>query len=429
MLYELGTRKPQSLEDWMHLEWDLSSLFSGAPVDEDDLFAGRDAEIRRMLEAVFERSRHVALFGERGVGKTSISNVFWRRFRGLRSVITARVQADPSDSFPSLWNKAIDEFASVARSNGMYELVPVSTDISMETPDLVRRELQKCKQNATPIIVIDEFDKLADEKARLLTANVIKYLYDYSTHVTIVLVGVAEDVSGLIRDHESIDRALSQIRLNRMSEGELNGVIDKRLERTPVKITGDARWTIVTLSRGLPYFTQMLGKYAAINAVRSRRLTISLDDVDKAMEQFIEDTEHKMSEAYHFATDSNQTDALFREVLVACALAKSDASGFFTATDVIGPLSSIVRAKKRHAHFQRHLTEFLTEKRGKVLVRRGTRRQYRFRFNDPMMQPYVIIRGIQEGLISPEARKRLVEREQPDLGILEEPASASRPSA
>jgi hypothetical protein len=332
-------------------------------------------------------------------------------------VIAARVQADPSDTFASLWNKAIDEFASMAKSLGSYELAPVDNTISMETPDVVRRELQKCKPNATPIIVIDEFDKLKDENARLLTANVIKYLYDYSVNVTVVLVGVAEDVSSLIKDHESIDRALTQIRLNRMSDHELNGVIDKRLARTPVKISGDARWTIVTLSRGLPYFTQMLGKYSSINAVRGKRLVVSVDDVDKAMSQFIEDAEQKLDEAYRNATESNQKDALFREVLLACALSKSDPSGFFTPTDVIDPLTAIVGSKKRHAHFQRHLTEFLTDNRGKVLVRRGTERQYRYRFTDPMMQPYVIIRGIQDRLIDPASRKRLLEREQPQLAI------------
>jgi hypothetical protein len=417
MLYRFGTAKPREPEDWLHLEWDLSSLFSGAPVDEEDLFAGRDSEIRRMMESVFERSRHAVLYGERGVGKTSMTNVFWRRFGGLKAVIAARVQADPSDTFASLWNKAIDEFASMAKSLGSYELAPVDNTISMETPDVVRRELQKCKPNATPIIVIDEFDKLKDENARLLTANVIKYLYDYSVNVTVVLVGVAEDVSSLIKDHESIDRALTQIRLNRMSDHELNGVIDKRLARTPVKISGDARWTIVTLSRGLPYFTQMLGKYSSINAVRGKRLVVSVDDVDKAMSQFIEDAEQKLDEAYRNATESNQKDALFREVLLACALSKSDPSGFFTPTDVIDPLTAIVGSKKRHAHFQRHLTEFLTDNRGKVLVRRGTERQYRYRFTDPMMQPYVIIRGIQDRLIDPASRKRLLEREQPQLAI------------
>jgi ATP-dependent Clp protease ATP-binding subunit ClpA len=73
-------KKPASPDDWMMLEFEISTLFDGAPIDEEDLFAGRSHEVRRILEAVFARSKHVVLFGERGVGKTSLSNVFWKRF-------------------------------------------------------------------------------------------------------------------------------------------------------------------------------------------------------------------------------------------------------------------------------------------------------------------------------------------------------------
>ncbi len=48
-------------------------------------------------------------------------------------------------------------------------------------------------------------------------------------------------------------------------------------------------------------------------------------------------------------------------------------------------------------------------------MRRGDERQYRFRFNDPMMQPYVIIKGIRDGMIDEETRKKLLYREQPSL--------------
>lgn len=404
--------------DWTALEWDLSSLFSGAPVNEDDLFAGRATEVRRILDALFERSRHVVLYGERGVGKTSIANVFWRRFNAdLKTVIAARVQADPSDTFASLWNKAIYEIVSVSQQIGKHELVPLDVTVSMDTPDHVRRELQKCRPNAIPIIIIDEFDKLGDNNARLLMANTIKSLYDYSVNVTVIIVGVAEDIVQLIADHSSIDRALTQIKLNRMSSSELNEVIDKRLGRTSMRIDGDARWTIVKLSNGLPYFTQMLGKYSAVRAARRESLKIKTDHVDAAIEDFILDSEGRMQEAYRIATSSNQTDNLFKQVLLSCALAKTDGSGFFSPTDIIEPLSAITKQKKTHAHFQRHLTEFISVPRGEILTRRGGERQYRFRFSDPMMQPYVIIRGIQDKLIDSESRKRLLEREQPELPI------------
>ena len=372
-----------------------------------------------MLDAVLDRSRHVLLYGERGVGKTSIGNVFWKRYnKTLQTVIAARVQAHPADTFSSLWIKAFEELQAVGKQTGRSALAPVGSAFEVVTPETIRRELQKCRPNAIPIIVLDEFDKLRDASARELTANVIKELYDYSVNVTIIIIEVAEDVGELIKDHRSLTRALSQVKLERMNTTELNEIIDKRLRLTPLKINGDARWTIVTLSRGLPYYVHMLGKYSAQNSVIQRRLNIAPDDVDRAMDKFIEESGQSFQDDYRRATESNQADALFCEVLLACALSATDDSGFFTSTSIIEPLRGILKTAKRHAHFKRHLTEFMSERRGTILIRRGTPRQYRYRFSDPMMQPYVIIKGIRDRMIDDQTRTALSYPEQPRLPIV-----------
>ena len=404
---------PDSEDDWFVLLNELATLFSGAPIAEEDLFAGRSAEIGRALEASLTPSRNVIIFGERGVGKTSISNVFWRRYnRSLQTVIAARVQADPSDTFSSLWIKGLEELVSTAEILGRQDLLPISSDYESVTPDILRREFQKCKANAIPILIIDEFDNLRDQVARELSANVIKYLYDYTVNFTVIIVGVAENVSQLISDHESIRRSLVQIRLERMPIHELKDVIATRLSKTTMSIKDNARDTIVLLSRGLPYFTQMLGKFSAQTAARAKRLTILESDVEKALELFIQEEDQTFRDQYQRATESNQPDNLFPQALLACALAKTDDSGFFTATDVIQPFSTITGDLKTHAHFQRHLQEFLLDKRGPVLVRRGIARQYRYRFSDPMMQPYVIVRGIQNGTIPDQAKANLLQTGQ-----------------
>ena len=43
-----------------------------APVDEKALFAGREEQVRRVIDAIFQRGQHVMIYGERGVGKTSL---------------------------------------------------------------------------------------------------------------------------------------------------------------------------------------------------------------------------------------------------------------------------------------------------------------------------------------------------------------------
>jgi len=408
---------PQSEEDWIHLEFEIRSLFTPAgPIDEEQLFAGRQSEIRQLLQAAIERSRHAVLFGERGVGKTSLANVFWKRFsKRLQSIIAARIQADPSDDYAALWSKALRELRTTAVSAGKGDLIPLPDEYGALSPDDVRLHLQQCRANAIPILVIDEFDKLEEEYTIQLTANTVKYLSDYGVNCTVIIVGVAESLSELISEHESIKRCLVQIPLERMNKSELREIIESRLSLTPLKIDNDAKWKIVMLARGLPFYVHTLAKYAAISATDNRRLVISEADVDAAMEEFITETAQTFYDDYYKATASNQPGNLFKQVLLACAIAETDDGGFFTPSNIIPPLSKILNRPVEIANFQRHLSEFISDDRGAVLIRRGGERQYRFRFKDPMMQPYVIIKGIRDGMVDEETKAIL---SYPDQGSL-----------
>jgi Cdc6-like AAA superfamily ATPase len=408
-------QKPKSDDEWLYLGFDVQRLFDGAPVSEEQMFAGRLPEVTKMLQTVMERSRHVVLFGERGVGKTSLSNIFWRRYgRTLQSFIVARVQCGPQDDFSSLWIRALDELKAAGIARGRPEYVDFDTDFTSITPSEIRRELGKINPNALPIIILDEYDKIIDSSAKILTANLIKELYDFTIHTTVILVGVAENISELVADHASIGRALVDVPLNRMSEDELREIIHQRASQTPLSFSNDAIWTIVTLSRGLPFFTQTLSKLAALNALEKRRLKVDNEDVQAAMKRFTEDTAVSFRDAYRAATQTNQKSNL-QESLLACALARCNDEGFFKAVDVVEPLSAILKEKRRIAHFDKHLRRFSSREGGDILTKRGGDRQQTFRFSDPMMQPYVIMRGIQSGMIDENAKSLLLQKEQPEL--------------
>src|SRR6185312_15389020 len=104
-------------------------------------------------------------------------------------------------------------------------------------------------------------------------------------------------------------------------------------------------------------------------------------------------------------------------VLLACALAKTDDRGFFTPNSVVEPLTSILGKPVKIANFQNHLKEFISKERCAILIRRGKERAYKFRFTDPMMQPYIIMRGVEEGLIPANALDVLSSPEQPQFAF------------
>src|SRR5262245_46726770 len=90
---------PKTASDWNALFFEATQLFTPAtPIDENALFAGRGEQVRKMLDASMEKGKHVILFGERGVGKTSLAKVFHSLFpTTLRHIFAIREQADPSD--------------------------------------------------------------------------------------------------------------------------------------------------------------------------------------------------------------------------------------------------------------------------------------------------------------------------------------------
>ena len=410
-----------SEDDWNALRFEAQSLFSpSAPLDEADLFAGRADQLNAMLEATTERGKHAILFGEPGVGKTSLARLFSKLFpHTARHIYSIREQADPSDTFDSLWRKVFkDIWVTVVRDGAdairpLAELYP-----NLITPDDVRRELDGYfKASEIPIIIIDEFDKIRDAETRALVANTVKHLSDFSVNVTIILVAVADDVNALVSAHASIPRCLEQIQMPRMSTAERREILDKIIPKLGMKLQGDALWKIVHLSRGLPSYVHALGQSAALAAIERKSLDINEKDVDAAIIRVLKKSEESVQEKYAKAVDSNRNDSMYKQVLLACALAETNDRGTFSPTAVCGPLTTILDRDKlvQIAAFQQHLQKFISPERGEVLVRRGLERSYRYRFADPMMQPYVIMKGIEQGLAGPTALEALSFPAQPRL--------------
>ena len=86
-------------------------------------------------------------------------------------------------------------------------------------------------------------------------------------------------------------------------------------------------------------------------------------------------------------------------MLLACALAEEDEFGFFAATDVGNAAAESSTSRPSPAAFARHLEGLSSETRGAVLQKHGRAKTARFRFVNPLLQPYVAMRGVSEGVV------------------------------
>lgn len=401
------SRSGKSGTDWDALFWRVSQVFTPAvPINEQELFAGRAGQIEKAIDAINQRGQHAVVYGERGVGKTSLANVLSSRLvsHSGEQAIAPRVNCDATDDFASLWRKVLTRItlAETSQEPGFGGVSQEKTRTGAEvfaagthaTPDAVRDLLVRLGQGRPLLVIFDEFDRLTDQPARRTLADTIKALADDAVPATIVVVGVADTVRELIAEHESIGRSLIQIPMPRMGPKELGELLDKGTRKLGMGLEPGARRKIVALSQGLPPYTHRLALHATRSAIRDRRRTITEADTRLAIRDAVDNAQQSLRDDYRKAVSSPQTGNLFGQVLLACAKAKTDDFGYFAAGDVRKPMSQIMGKPYEIPSFARHLSSFCLAERGRVLRKEGARHRFRYRFTDPLMQPFVIMKGI-----------------------------------
>ena len=323
--------------------------------------------------------------------------------------LVVRAVAASGDSFAAIWEKLFKEVlwrdgkATLGFLSGPKPPATLMSAFNLQQAaldvDTVRRILSSLQEG---VFVIDEFDRAAANTSREFT-DLIKAVSDMAIDVTIVLVGVADTVDKLVSDHASIGRQLVQVHLPRMKADELRAILTYAEKSLPVRFTDEASDLIIKMSQGLPHYTHLIGLEAIREAALKRYTNeIIRSDVFAALQIAMKHTEQSTAAKYQKAAHSAQKDALYKKILLACAIvaAKSmDSLGYFNPASISAPLAIIIGKNVTVATFNTHLSDFMHSKRGQVLEREGQARSYRYRFQDPLLVPYIFMTSVASGLV------------------------------
>lgn len=376
------------------------------PIDKRDLFAGRREQVQEVLKALIMTGQHVAIYGERGVGKTSLASVIHDFLPSSSSIIPVRINCDGSTTFKSMFRNILEEIKLRTPLLGIgfraQETVQTtSLDRYIAEDDINPNSLRFLFRQLSNkiIIIIDEFDRVTDLDVKRSLSDTIKNFSDYKVNVTLIVVGIAESVDELIAEHQSIARALVQVAMPRMKKDELSDIIDKGLRNLQITIQPKAKQQIVRLSQGLPHYTHLLAFHAVQSALQAKRDEITIDDVSKAITSAVRMRQQMMEESYSKAINSPRGN-IYPQVLLACSMASRDERGYFPAATVKTALNHITGKSYEIAAFAQHLKQFCSAERGPVLKQTGYRRRYKYHFVDPLFEPYIIMRGLATGMIT-----------------------------
>ena len=191
---------------WTDREWGIAAartrtLFNpSSPIDADKLFSGRFSQIQDTLAVVYERGAHAIIFGERGVGKSSLANTMESRIPPVvKNIKFKKDNCRPEDTFFGLWAKMLWNF--------QYEGVDISEYLKNETREFIVIKILESLSTLTQwVFIFDEFDRIISQSVKAAMADTIKHFSDYPQNITIIIVGVGTSIDELFGAHPSIQR-------------------------------------------------------------------------------------------------------------------------------------------------------------------------------------------------------------------------------
>jgi hypothetical protein len=135
-----------------------------------------------------------------------------------------------------------------------------------------------------------------------------------------------------------------------------------------------------------------------LSALRRKSRRIEDFDYSQSIKESVRRAQESIITAYNKAIYSAKEN-IYKEVLLACAMARTDERGMFAAADIRDALIEILGRRVEIASFTRHLAAFCDPDRGPILRKSGKKNRFQYQFVDAPLQPYIFMAARRDGLI------------------------------
>jgi Cdc6-like AAA superfamily ATPase len=270
------------------------------PVTDERTFAGRTKVLKHLIEVIEHRMSHVVIFGERGIGKTSILHIIHKLasdsdYTVLHSTCGAR--SEFSSTFRTMLKGVPLRFhQSVSPTTERGDQVGGLASLLPEG-EYDARELSEVLSSITStrvIILLDEYDRVESELFRQSIAELIKNLSDAAARVQLVIAGVSPNLDELIGYVPSIRRNIIGVPIQRLGGDEVREILRIGEEASGLSFTAGAAAMVEQLGNGSPYLVRLIAYHSSMIALDAGRYDVREEDVAAALERMVEETEARL---------------------------------------------------------------------------------------------------------------------------------------
>lgn len=322
------------------------------PVPSALKFAGRAGLLGRVVRAIQDQHLHVIIYGDRGIGKTSVLRVVQELAEAANYAIyyvSCGEEMDFSDTFravaskiSALYDSAVDPTVEqVERGGTLADRLPSGQFTVSQFSDVLTHVA-----GTRILIVLDEFDRVGSARFRASVAELIKNLSDRSMQVQLVLAGVASNVTDLVEQVPSIRRNIVGIPVLNMTDDELRELLAIGERHGDVRFENDAARLLIAHAAGLPYLASLIAQHACLVANEEQRSNIVVEDVRMAIGRAAEEIGSRLSPSTAFALSKH--DNLMPSALIARAAAAAVRNGgIVTDAAIIAEIAKLDGAEAR----------------------------------------------------------------------------------
>jgi Cdc6-like AAA superfamily ATPase len=273
------------------------------PVFDPRMFAGRLGVLKAAIRAIEDQRLHLVIYGERGIGKTSLLHMLTSAARDARYIV-AYMSCGAASNFDETFRSVATEIPLLFHKDYAPTTAEAETGASLAglLPSeqlLPRRFGDLCNKltGTRVLIILDEFDRAENMQFRRDVAELIKILSDRSVRVQLVIAGVAADLAELVEHIPSVRRNILAIPVPLMTPDEIGDLVANGERAAGITITSAARERIVSIAAGSPYIASLICHHAALDALDSQRLDVGPADVATALEHALGELATRISKS------------------------------------------------------------------------------------------------------------------------------------
>src|SRR5579863_10424018 len=251
----------------------LESFTPSQPVSDRQRFAGRLDVMTSVIRAIEEQRLHVVVYGERGLGKTSVMHVLTQAAREARYLVVY-VSCGADSNFdevfrtiaahiPMLFHSTVGPTSpDVEKGKTLADKLPATAISPRIASDILAKIV-----GTRVVVVLDEFDRCLSQEFRQNVAELIKNLSDRLVRVQLVIAGVAGNLTELLEHIPSIQRNIFALQIPWMPPAEIGILIRNGGDLCGLTFDDAAEAAVISAAHGSPYLATLIGHHAGLSAL------------------------------------------------------------------------------------------------------------------------------------------------------------------